>query len=241
MYKQLEIDLDDSQRPTRNNHISTPSNANNASGNNASDKSAANNNDHGNQDNKDLSRDFKDDDGVGETEGSGFGIGLVSYCLSLLQLSKNRFTHHFETKQAPGGLKSSTKRASAKSVKKNQRFSEDLLGTSKKSVVNDRDDDDMDAELTRKETGTDLGFHRTESTYTYSGKPNDAGNHSRPRTVTSAPPSRSEEFESFKRGKGHEMNKILTENKGVFSFVLLNLLFAYFSNRLPKNHSHFEG
>ncbi|KAJ3024345.1 Kinesin-like protein kif9 [Thoreauomyces humboldtii] len=130
------------------------------------------------------------DDGVGDLEGSGFGVGLAPIVGG---------------RGPPGGLATAlgpTPRSKEKDKHRKSRVTPAFLLS---------EDDDA-----RSEGVPDAGYRHMEML-----SPVDVSNLPALPVSSSAvkslapPPSRAEEFESFKRGRGLDMTRILAENKAV--------------------------
>jgi len=132
------------------------------------------------------------DDGVGDIEGGGFGIGLAPNGKAGKNLKdKNKKKNQSKTSTANSN---SNDKEKGDEVSDSQVFKSD---DSNKAENDDKMSTLQELPLIQKVLNKESGSSNFGS-----------------RTSIS-PPNRSEEFEIFKRGNGAEMNKILTENKAI--------------------------
>lgn len=166
LYKNLEAEVDES----RNSKIP----ANNSLGSERGSKIL---------DNESGMNDMKDD-GVGDTEGSGFGIGLA----------------------AKGGPKAGRDRRGSR---KGQRIPTQQSGAHMLALNENIDDMGIAESPIYDRDAASSPSNVNDIWPQLPPLPNQAHYKNR----LAPPPSRSDEFENFKRGKGAEMNRILTDNK----------------------------
>ncbi|KAJ3032119.1 UNVERIFIED_CONTAM: Kinesin-like protein kif9 [Siphonaria sp. JEL0065] len=133
-----------------------------------------------------MLHDFDKDDGVGETEASGFSVGLAPGNKDLLYRSNNR-----KKKSGIGGI------------------SKPLGGGGGISPLHD-DDDDYGYE---RDATSRQDLHQKRSTSAGGKHYPSHQHHGQQHTGLQPSVSRANEFENFKRGKGSEMYRILCENK----------------------------
>ncbi|KAJ3033037.1 Kinesin-like protein kif9, partial [Rhizophlyctis rosea] len=151
--------------------------------------------------------DLDKDEGVGETEGSGFGVGLAP-----------------SNARPVGGP--ATAQLKPKNAAKNRKQSRMVgasngTGPASSGILShfDHDDEELREAWIDRDTATPPAPFSTEiipgtgiNKVTESLPPLPAQKVNR---VIAPPPSRAEEFENFKRGKGSEMMRVLTENKTI--------------------------
>jgi kinesin family protein 6/9 len=135
-----------------------------------------------------------DMDGVGEMEGGGFGVGMVNeYCL-MLQAPKNK-------QKRPG-----VKKSSGKGVQQGSQLAQALSGAhanmTDEEVENERDPVEEPTFLVSDNIIGGLAGGKSPQPHAQA-------------TRSKGPPSRTQEYENFKHGRGSEMSKIFTENKAV--------------------------
>ncbi|KAJ3181557.1 Kinesin-like protein kif9 [Gaertneriomyces sp. JEL0708] len=140
------------------------------------------------------------DDGVGELEGTGFGVGLAP--------SGGR----------AGGMAGA--RAGNKDKRRKSRIPSTTLppAQSLTSLVQASTTNEAEELLREPALEADQPILSSQKPSDHAIAPEQANLHAlpplpKPRAL--APSSRADEFEAFKRGKGSEMNRILIENKGI--------------------------
>jgi len=187
LYINMETELEENSKLLK--HSANSNNQQN-NGNNENSKQ-----EHENNMNK---SNIDKDDGVGDIEGGGFGIGVAPNGKSLkgskekskkkgsAKSSSNDKSNTYEKEKTDESINVSSSQVFKSGSAKNKNDSEENKSTNL-----------QDLPLIQKVLNKDNGGSTMDNRACFS------------------PPNRSEEFEIFKRGNGAEMNKILTENKAI--------------------------
>ncbi|KAG4107703.1 kinesin-domain-containing protein [Neocallimastix lanati (nom. inval.)] len=181
LYINLETEFEENSKLLKHN-----ANLNNQQNNGNNDNNKQEHENNSSKSNADK------DDGVGDIEGGGFGIGIAPSGKTSKN-SKEKSKKKGSSKSTPGTNNNNDKEKTEENMESSSQIIKSDSTTNKTDIEAKLQDLPIIQKVLNKENSNSNFGSRTNF----------------------SPPNRSEEFEIFKRGNGAEMNKILSENKAI--------------------------